>query len=97
MALGFQLGAADAYIVPGVRLHPDLVPHALAIHRGEIDVEIGECRPGLVVLIVADLPADRADPAVLLLGRLDEASHVDEEFAVEVRPASAVPAEQIVA
>ena len=96
MALGLQLGAADAHVVPGVRLHPDLVPHALAIQGGEVDVEIGEGRPGLVVLVVADLAADRADLAVLLLGRLDEARHVEQEFAVEMRPAGAIPSEQIV-
>ena len=97
MAFGFQLGAADAHVVPGVGLHPDLVPHALAIHGGEVDVEVRECRPGLVFLVVADLTADRADLAVLLLGRLDEVRDVDEEFLVEVRSAGAVPAEQVVA
>lgn len=44
-----------------------------------------------------DLATDRADLAVFRLSRLDEACHVDEEFAVKVRPACAVPAEQIVA
>ena len=96
IALGLQLRAADPYVVPGLRLDPDLVPQALAIHDREVDVVVGKCRPGLVVLVVADLSADDADLAVLLLDRLDQARHVDKEFAIEVRAAGAVPPEQIV-
>src|SRR5689334_5358161 len=97
VTFGFQLRAADAQIVPSVRLHPDLIPHALAIHRREVDVVIGERRPGLVYLVVADLTPDRADLAKLLLGLFDEVRHVYEEFAVEVSTAGAVPPEEIMA
>ena len=72
IALRFQLGAADPHIVPCVGLHPDLVPHALAVHAREIDVVIGKCRPRPVVLVVAELPADRADLAIFLLDGFDE-------------------------
>src|SRR5215470_15978602 len=96
VALLFQLGPADPQVVPGVRQHADLFPHALAIHSGEIDVKIGEGRPGAVVLVVAELPADDADLAVLFLGLLDEITYVDEELAIKVRATGAIPAEQIV-
>ena len=78
-------------------LHPDLVPHALAVHGREVDVVVGKCRPGLVILVEGDLPADGGDLAVLLLDGFDEACDVDEELAVEMRAAGAVPSEQVVA
>src|ERR1700747_1610548 len=46
--------------------------------------------------MVADLSADDSDLAVLLLDTLDQVRNVDEEFAVEVRAAGAVPGEQVV-
>ena len=96
MAFRLQLGAADAQVVPGVRLHPDLVPQALLIHAREVDVEIGEGRPGAVVGVVAELLADDGNLAVFFLGLLHEIGDVDKELAVEMRAAGAVEPEKIV-
>ena len=93
MAFRFQLGAADPQIVPRVGLHPDLVPHALAVHAREIDVEIGKGRPRSVVLVIAELPADRADLAIFLLDGFNEIAHIDQELAIQMRTAGAVPPE----
>ena len=95
IAFRFQLGAADPQIVPCVGLHPDLVPHALAVHAREIDVKIGKSGPRSVVLVVAELPADGADLAVFFLDGFNEIADVDQEFTIQMRAAGAVPAEQI--
>src|SRR5262249_61409038 len=94
MSLRLQLGAARPDIIPRVRLHPDLVPHALAVHGREVDVVVGKSGPGLVILVEGDLPADGGGLAVFLLDGFDEAREVDEEFAVEMRAPGAIPPEQ---
>jgi hypothetical protein len=96
VALRLQLGAALAQIVPGIRQHTDLVPHALSIHAGEVDVEVGESRPGAVVRVVAELFADGSDLAVLLLRLAHEIGDVDEKLAVEMGAAGAIESEKIV-
>ena len=96
MAFRLQLGAADAQVVPRIRLHPDLVPQALLIHAREVDVEIGEGGPGAVVRVVAELLADGGNLAVLLLGFLHEIGDVHKELTIEMRAAGAVEPEKIV-
>jgi hypothetical protein len=68
----------------------------ISSHAREVDVEIGEGRPGAVVRVVAELRADGGDLAVLFLGFLHEIGNVDKKFAVEMRSAGAVEAEKIV-
>src|SRR5262249_45640432 len=66
IAFGLELGSALPDVVPCIGTDPDLLPQALAIHDREVDVVVGIRRPGLVVLVVADLPSDDADLAMLL-------------------------------
>ena len=96
MAFRLQLGAADAHIVPGIGLHPDPVPQALLIHAREVDVEVGEGRPGTVVRVVAELFADGGYLAVLFLGFFHEIADVDKKLAIEMGAARAVEPEEIV-
>src|SRR5258707_10891891 len=58
VALGLELGSADAEVLPGVRVHPDLVPQVLPVEARDADVEGGESAPGLQALVIADLAAD---------------------------------------
>src|SRR5262249_13972869 len=96
MAFRLQFGAALAQVVPGVRQNADLFPLTLLIHAREVDVEIGEGRPGSVVRIVTELLADDGHLAVLFLGFLHEISDVDKELAVKMGATGTVEPEKIV-
>src|SRR5262245_15850897 len=95
VALGLELGSADAEVLPGVRFHPDLVPQVLAVEAREADVVVGKSAPGLGALVVGDLTADRLDLAVLLLEFFDEASEIRQMLLEQVRPTKAVEHDQV--
>jgi hypothetical protein len=97
MALGLELGAALADVLPGVRHHADLVPQVLAVKPRQADVVVREGGPGVAVGIVGDLAADRQHLAVFALHLGDQRAKIEHLLPVEVRAAGAVEAEQIMA
>src|SRR5262245_8376653 len=95
VALGLELGSADAEVLPGVRFHPDLLPQVLAVEAREADVVVGKRTPGLGALVIADLASDLLDIAVLLLEFFDEAGEIRQMLLEQVRPTKAVEHDQV--
>src|SRR5258707_12701829 len=95
VALGLELGYADAEVLPGVRCHPDLVPQVLAVEAREAAVVVRKSAPGLGALVIADLAADLLDLAVLLLELFDEAAESRQMLLEQVRPTIALEHDQV--
>src|SRR5262249_18190163 len=95
VALGLELGAADAEVLPGFRFHSDLIPQVLAVEAREADVVVGKRAPGLGALVLGDLTAERLDLAVLLLEFFDEATEIRQMLREQVRPTKAVEHDQV--
>src|SRR5262249_56077702 len=95
VALGLELGSADAEVLPGVRFHPDLVAQVFAVEARETDVVVRKRAPGLGALVIADLASDLLDFAVLLLEFFDEAGKIRQMLLKQVRPTKAVEHDQV--